>query len=200
MKAIRKFLLAGLVVWLPILVTYIVLHFIVELLDNTISLLPQGYQPQNLIGVNIPGLGVLLSLSMLLLTGIIATNFIGQRFVAWSEYVLDKIPLVRSIYSSTKQVINAILSTNSQAFRRVLLVEYPRKGLWSIAFQTGTAHSISESLGDKQLISIFVPTTPNPTSGFLMMIPEQDVIVLSMSIDDALKLIISLGVMSPNSA
>lgn len=184
-------------VWLPILATLGILRFIVELLDKTISLLPNAYQPEQLFGVRLPGLGVLLSLLLLLITGIIATNFFGQRLVTWSESILDKIPLVRTIYNTSKQVIQAIFATNSDAFRKVLLIEYPRKGLWSIAFQTGVANpSMSERVGADMLF-VFIPTTPNPTSGFLMMVPKSEVVELSMSIDEALKFIISLGMMQP---
>lgn len=194
---IRRYLLAGLVVWLPILATFGILSFIVDLLDKTISLLPKAYQPEQLVGFHMPGLGVVISLLLLLFTGLIATNFLGQRLVTWSELVLDKIPLVRSIYNASKQVIQAIFATNSQAFRKVLLVEYPRKGLWSIAFQTGIANSmISQKVGT-EMLSIFIPTTPNPTSGFLMMVSKSDVIELPMTIDEALKFTISLGMMQP---
>ena len=201
MKALllRRYLFAGLVVWVPILVTFVVLRFIVDLLDQTIALLPFKYQPEQLIGYPLPGFGVVLSLLLLLITGIIATNFFGQRLVSWSEILLDKIPLVRTIYNATKQMVQAIFATNSQAFRKVLLVEYPRKGLWSIAFQTG---SVSQSIVDHtgvEMVSIFIPTTPNPTSGFLMMVPKTDVVELNMSIDEALKCIISLGVMQSSS-
>jgi uncharacterized membrane protein len=195
--SLRKYLLAGLVVWLPILATFGILRFIVELLDQTISLLPKAYQPEQLVGFRIPGLGVLLSLLLLGFTGLIATNFLGQRLVVWSEMLLEKIPLVRSIYNASKQVIQAILGTNSQAFRKVLLVEYPRKGMWSMAFQTGVGNpGINDCVGT-EMVSIFIPTTPNPTSGFLMMVPKTDVLELSMTIDDALKFIISLGMMQP---
>ena len=194
---IRRYLLAGLVVWLPILATFGILRFIVDLLDQTLSLLPKAYQPEQLFGFSIPGFGVLLSLLLLLITGIVATNFLGQRLVIWSESVLDRIPLVRSIYNASKQVIQAIFATNSQAFRKVLLVEYPRKGMWSIAFQTGTGNPlINDDLGT-EMVSIFIPTTPNPTSGFLMMIPKSEVRELSMTIDEALKFTISLGMMQP---
>lgn len=194
---VRRYLLAGLVVWLPILATFGILRFIVELLDQTISLLPTAYQPEQLVGVRIPGLGVVLSLVLLMVTGIIATNFLGQRLMMWSEVVLDKIPLVRTIYHTSKQVIQAIFATNSQAFRKVLLVEYPRKGLWSMAFQTGVANTtVSAKIGE-DMLSIFIPTTPNPTSGFLMMVAKSEVVELSMSVDEALKFIISLGMMQP---
>ncbi len=197
--SLRSYLLTGLVVWLPILITIGVLRFIIDLLDNTLALIPKAYQPEQLIGHYIPGLGVVLSLIILLVTGIIATNYFGQRLVAWGESILSKIPLVRSIYKTVKQVINALMSTNSEAFRKVVLIEYPRKGLWTIAFQTGTANSGINNKTKEELISVFVPTTPNPTSGFLMMLPRNDVIELDMSIDEALKFIISLGVMPPMS-
>ncbi len=196
-KAIKGYLLAGLVVWLPILATFVILRVLVDLLDQTMALLPDAYQPEQLFGVHLPGLGVLLSLVVLFGTGIIVTNFLGQRLVGWSESVLEKIPLVRSIYNATKQVIQAIFATNSDAFRKVLLVEYPRKGMWSLAFQTGVTHADIKQHTQEEMVSIFIPTTPNPTSGFLMMVPKSEAIELSMSIDEALKFIISLGVMQP---
>ncbi|MDX2345489.1 MAG: DUF502 domain-containing protein [Legionella sp.] len=194
-KSIRSYLLAGLVVWLPVIVTLVILRFIVDLLDQSMALLPDAYQPEQLFGFHIPGFGVVLSLALLFVTGLIATNFLGQRLMRWSEAILDRIPLVRSIYSATKQVMETVFSSNSQAFRNVLLIEYPRKGLWTIAFQTGVANpEVCKHTGE-EMLSIFVPTTPNPTSGFLMMIAKSSATELSMSIDDALKLVISLGVM-----
>jgi uncharacterized membrane protein len=195
--SIRRYLLAGLVVWLPILVTIGVLRFIIDLLDETIALLPQAYNPESLLGYKVHGFGVIISFTVLLLTGIFATNFFGQRLVSWGESLLAKIPLVRSIYNAVKQVMNAVLSTNSEAFRKVLLVEYPRKDSWSIAFQTGTVGNEITNKTNEELISIFIPTTPNPTSGFLMMVPKRDTIELNMTIDEALKCILSLGVMQP---
>lgn len=187
------------IVWLPILVTYMVFRFVIQLLDQTISLIPDAYQPAQLIGLNIPGIGVLFSLAILLITGMIATNFFGQRIVAWGESILARIPLVRSIYNAAKQVINAVFSTNSQAFRKVVLIEYPRRGLWSIAFLTGTQNSqLSTHLGE-EVYTLFIPTTPNPTSGFLIMVPKSQTKELDMTIDEALKFVISLGVMNPNS-
>lgn len=167
----------------------------IDLLDKSIALLPDAYRPEQLFGFHLPGFGVLFSLLLLLVTGLLVTNFLGQHLMHWSEAILDRIPLVRSIYSATKQVMETVFSSNSQAFRKVLLVEYPRKGMWTIAFQTGTASSEVMVHTGLEMISIFVPTTPNPTSGFLMMIPKSDVTELSMSVDDALKLVISLGVM-----
>jgi uncharacterized membrane protein len=195
--SVRKYLLAGLVVWLPILVTVGAIRFIVELLDNTVQLIPVAYQPEHMIGVHIPGLGVLVSLVLLLTTGLIATNYLGQRLVNWGEVVLSKIPLVRTIYNAVKQIINTLVSSNGDAFRKVLLIEYPRAGLWTLAFQTGFAAPEVNVHTQKEMISLFVPTTPNPTSGFFMMVAKKEVIELNMSIDEALKIIISLGVMQP---
>lgn len=196
MKHLRGYLLAGTIVWTPILITIWVLGFIVQLLDSSIALLPNSYQPVSLLGINIPGFGVVLSLVVLLLTGIIATNFLGQRLVRWSELFLDKIPLVRSIYNTSKQMMQAIFSTNSHAFRKVVLVEYPRKDIWALAFQTAAnVNSLGKDLGE-DMISIFVPTTPNPTGGLLLIVSRSQIKEISLSVDEALKYIISLGVMS----
>jgi uncharacterized membrane protein len=194
MKPLRHYLLAGLVVWLPILVTIWVLRFIVDLLDKSIALLPQAYHPEAWFGQAIPGFGVLFSFVILWVTGLIASNFIGQRLVGWSELLLTRIPLVRSIYNATKQVIQTLFSTDSEAFRKVLLIEYPRKGAWSLAFQTSHVSSHLTSYVGKEMLSVFIPTTPNPTSGFLIMLPREEVVEVDMSVDEAFKLIVSLGV------
>lgn len=194
-KPLRHYLLAGLVVWMPVLVTIGVLRFIVDLLDQSIALLPKAYSPEVWFGHPVPGFGVLFSFAVLLITGIIATNFIGQRLVRWSELLLARIPLVRSIYNATKQIIQTIFSTDSDAFRKVLLVEYPRQGIWTLAFQTSHVSSHLADYVGKEMLSVFVPTTPNPTSGFLIMLPKEEVIEVAMSVDEAFKLIVSLGVM-----
>lgn len=196
-KALRAYILAGLIVWLPILLTFGVLRFIVDLLDETLSLLPYAYQPMQLLGMRIPGLGVLLSLCLLITTGIVATNFLGQRLVQWGESLLARIPLVRTLYNAIKQVIHAIFSTNSQAFRKVVLLQYPRVGMWTIAFVTASGNQeINRQTGDSML-AVFVPTTPIPTSGFIMMVAQSEVKELAMTVDEALKFIISMGVMQP---
>lgn len=194
-KSIRSYLLTGLVVWLPILVTFGVLRFIVDLLDQTLALLPNAYQPRLLLGFNIPGFGVVLSLVLLISTGIIATNFLGARIVHWGEALLARIPLVRSVYNAAKQVIQAIFSTSSQAFRKVVMVEYPRAGMWSIGFIT-SSENLQMSGEEEGLITVFIPTTPIPTSGYIIMVAESQTKNLNMSVDEALKWIISLGVMS----
>lgn len=198
-KVIRRYLIAGLVVWLPIVATFVVLRFLVDTLDQSLSLLPLALQPKQLFGVDIPGLGIILSLLILFSTGIFATNFFGAKLVSLGEKILARIPLVRSIYHAVKQVMETIFSSSSQAFRKVLLVEYPRKGLWSVAFQTSKANPEIDYHTADAMITIFVPTTPNPTSGFLMMIPIKDAIELDMSVDEALKMVISLGVVQPGS-
>ena len=193
MKALRSYLLAGLVVWVPILVTFVVLRFIVDILDTTIALIPHKYQPEQFLGMQLPGLGVIFSLILLLVTGIIATNFLGQRLFSWGELLLAKIPLVNTIYNATKQVIQAVFASNSQAFRKVMLIEYPRKGVWSLGFLTGSPPPFA---GDGEaMVSVFIPTTPNPTSGFLLLVAEKEAKEVNMTVDQALKFIISLGVM-----
>jgi len=196
-RIFRSYLLAGLAVWLPILVTMLVLRFIIDILD---SFIPLAYQPERIFGHAIPGIGVLFSLVLLLITGMIATNYIGQRLVIWNDALFSRIPLVRSIYTTAKQVINALFSTNSESFRKVVLLEYPRKGLWSIAFLTGGSNERINEQIEQDVVSVFIPTTPNPTSGFLLLVPKSDVIELEMGVDEALKYIISLGVMQTGAA
>lgn len=200
MKFIRSYLLAGLVVWLPILVTLWVLHFLVDTLDGLIALIPVHYQPQHWLGVNIPGLGVIFALAILCLTGLVATNVIGQWLFGLGERLLEKIPLVRTIYVTVKQVIQAVFSSNSQAFRQVVLVEYPQPSTWTMGFLTGKGPKEAAMLYNEPMVSVFIPTTPNPTSGFLVMVPSDKIKPMSMSVDEGLKYIVSLGVMVPSSS
>ena len=195
---IRRYFLAGLLVWVPIIVTLFIIQFIVEILDKTVAWIPQTYQPEHWLGVNIPGLGVIFSITIVFVTGLLITNFIGRWFVHIGESIVARIPLVRAIYNGVKQVLHTIFSSQGNSFRQVLLVQYPRKGLWSIAFQTGDASPIIENNLGEKMVTLFVPTTPNPTSGFLIMASEKDVIKLDMSIDNALKMVISLGVVQPH--
>ena len=196
---VRTYLIAGLLVWLPIWATIVVIRFVVQLLDGTLSLLPKAYQPAELFGYDIPGLGVLLSLLVVFITGVIATNYLGKYIVHMGEAMVARIPLVRTIYNAVKQVLETIFSSNSQAFRKVLLIEYPRKGLWSIAFQTGQTDELFNDKTGEEMITVFIPTTPNPTSGYLLLIPDKEAIELDLTIDAALKMIISLGVVQPKS-
>lgn len=193
----RKYLIAGLLVWMPLGVTFLVIRAIVGLLDGTLLLLPEGYHPDQLLGIHIPGIGVLLAIILVLVTGMVVANFLGKRIILFWEQLLAKIPLVRSLYAAIKQIMEAVLSTDAQSFRKVLLIEYPRKGLWSLAFMTSENLGEVQSKTAKAVISVFIPTTPNPTSGFIIMVPSDDVVELNMSVEDGLKMIISLGVAVP---
>ena len=184
-------------VWVPLGITIWVLHALVSALDQTLLLIPESARPESLIGFHIPGLGVLLSFAILLLTGMLAANFFGARLILLWEAVLGRIPVVKSIYSSVKQVSDTLLSDTGNAFRKALLVEYPYPGSWTIAFQTGfPAGAVAGELPGEH-ISVYVPTTPNPTSGFFLMLPRSRVHELDMTVDEALKYIISMGVVAP---
>lgn len=198
MAILRRYFISGLLVWVPIWVTILVIKFLTDLLDNVLRLAPKKYQPDVLLGFHIPGIGVVIILLVIFFTGAIAANFIGSRLVSLWDSFVGRIPLVRTIYMGVKQVMQTLFTPGGQSFRKVLLVEYPRQGMWSIAFQTGDATSeVQYSLDGEPMVSLFIPTTPNPTSGFLMMMPKKNVIELKMSVEQALKFVISLGVMQP---
>jgi len=205
MKSIRRYLVAGILVWVPLAVTYILIKFAVGIMDKTLKWIPQAYQPGVLIQqllqtdepVVIPGLGVILTLVVLLLTGVLAANFVGKAFVGGWESLMHRIPIVRSIYSAAKNFAELIFSDSSQSFKNVLLIEYPRKGLYSLAFQTSSNLGEVQGRTGEDVVCCFVPTTPNPTSGFIIIVPTRDVTVLDMEVDEALKMIISLGVVIP---
>lgn len=193
----KRYFITGLLIWAPLGITIWVLSFILGMMDQSIMLLPTEWQPRALLGFNIPGLGALLTLLIILVTGLLTTNFIGQRLVRWWEALLQRIPVVRSIYQSVKQISDTVFSPSGQAFRQAVLVEYPRQGSWTIGLLTGTpGGEIATHLGT-DMISIYVPTTPNPTSGFFLMVPRTEAIELDMSVEDALKYLISMGVVAP---
>jgi uncharacterized membrane protein len=194
---IRRYFIAGLLIWVPIWVTLLVIGFVANLLDKTLTLLPNAYQPQHLLGFSIPGLGVVFTLLLVLITGILVTNFLGSRLIVIWEAVLAKIPFVSPIYSGVKQVLTTIFSSDGKSFKKVIMVEYPRRGIWTLAFQTGTGFQQAEEKLGEPLISIFVPTTPNPTGGFWLLVPKKDTIEMDISVDSALKMIISLGMVLP---
>nr|NKB47693.1 DUF502 domain-containing protein [Legionellales bacterium] len=195
--AIRRFIIAGLLLWLPLAATFLVVRLLVDTMDKTLALLPAAYQPEVLLGFRLPGLGIVLALVIVLVTGILVTNFLGRRLLHLWEAIIDKIPLVNTIYKAVKQVSETVLAKQSQSFRKVLLIEYPRRGLWSIVFKTGDGVTeVSGHVGEP-MVTVFLPTTPNPTSGFLMLVPAKDALELSISVEDALKMIISLGVVHP---
>ena len=196
---IRKYFISGLLVWLPIWITVLAVKFLVDVLSKSLLLLPARYQPDVLLGVHIPGIGVIITIAVIFLTGLLVANFIGRNLVTLGDAIVARIPLVRSIYTGVKQVTQTLLTPGGQSFRKVLLVEYPCPGTFSVAFQTGAAHPIiknaCKNASDEPMVSYFIPTTPNPTSGFLMMAPRSKVVELDMSVDQALKFVISLGVM-----
>jgi len=193
----RKYLIAGLLVWMPLGITFLVIRAIVGFLDKTLLLLPEAYQPDNLLGFHIPGLGVLLAVVLVLATGMIVANLLGRRIVNGWESLLARIPLVRTLYTGVKQIMEAVLAADANSFRRVLLVEYPRRGVWSLAFMTSAQLGEVQSKTESDVIGVFIPTTPNPTSGFVLMVPEQDVVYLDMTVEQGLKMIISMGTVVP---
>lgn len=194
-RTLRRYLIAGLLVWVPIYITYFVIHFIINLMDGTLALLPKHYHPENWFGYNVPGTGVVFTLLILLITGMLVTNFIGNKLLLFWEKVVSRIPLIRSIHSASKQVVNAVVQPNGNAFRKVVLIPYPQPGTWSIAFVTSSA--LNTPWSASAIVNVFVPTTPNPTSGFLLFVPARDTIELSISVDEALRMVISLGVILP---
>jgi len=196
----KKYFITGLLIWIPLVITFMVLAWIVGTLDQLLLLIPQRFRPDSLLGFHVPGFGVLMSLLIILITGLFTANVLGQHLVRYWEALLSRIPVVKSIYNSVKQVSDTLFSTNGQAFRKALLVQYPREGAWTIAFLTGRPGGDPAKHLSGDYVSVYVPTTPNPTSGFFLMLPKQDVIELEMSVDEALKYIISMGVVAPTSA
>ncbi|MDJ0956959.1 MAG: DUF502 domain-containing protein [Arenicellales bacterium] len=198
MGRLRTWLVAGLLVWVPLGVTFLVVKLLIDLADQVLLLLPEAYRPDVLLGFNIPGLGVALTVLTVLATGMVFANLFGRRLVRLWEDMLARIPLVRSIYSSVKQITETLFSTQGKSFRKVVLVEYPRRELWTLAFLTGeTAEQLIDITG-RDLVSIYVPTTPNPTSGFFIMVPKEDIVELDITVEAGLKLILSTGVVVPD--
>ncbi len=198
MSALRKWLLSGLLTLVPANNTLWVLEWVVSTLDQTLRILPEAWQPQRLFGMHVPGLGVLLALLIVLSIGALASNFIGNKLVNWWHALLHRIPVVRSIYSGVKQVSDTLFSEKGNAFRKALLVQWPREGMWTIAFLTGTpGGDVARHLNSQDYLSVFVPTTPNPTGGYFVMVHKRDCVELTMSVDEALTYVISMGVIVP---
>jgi uncharacterized membrane protein len=197
MAPVRKWLLAGLLVIVPVAVTVWVVEWIVSTLDQTLLILPNSWHPDKWLGFHLPGLGAILAVGILLLVGAVASNFFGKKLVAWWDALLNRIPVVRSIYSGVKQVSDTLFAENGNAFRKAMLVQWPREGVWTIAFMTGTPGGdvVNHLTGD--YISLYVPTTPNPTGGYFVMLQKSECIELKMSVDEALKYIVSMGVVVP---
>jgi uncharacterized membrane protein len=195
--ALKKYFITGLLIWVPLAITAWVLSLIVRSMDQSLLLLPQAIHPEHLLGMYIPGLGALLTLLVVFLTGLVTTNIVGQKLVRFWEGVLARIPVVKSIYYSVKQVSDTLFSGSGVAFRKVLLVRYPHPEAWSVAFQTGhPARDVADMLPDEH-VGIFIPTTPSPVNGFFFFVKRKDVIELDMNVDEALKYIVSMGVVAP---
>lgn len=193
----KKYFITGLLIWVPLAITAWVMTLIVRTMDQTLLLLPAAIRPEHLLGIYIPGIGVIATLLVVFLTGLVTANFIGQRLLRFWEGVLSRIPVVKSVYYSVKQVSDTLFSSSGEAFRKALLVQYPREGVWTIAFLTGQPGGDVVNHLEGDYVSIYVPTTPNPTSGFFLMVPRKDIVELDMSVDEALKYIISMGVVAP---
>ena len=199
MKKLRRIIIAGLLVWLPLGITIFIIKILLDLLGKTYLLIPEGLRPENLFGMTIPGFEIIMAIIILFSTGLVAANYLGKTLVETWEKFLDKIPLVRSIYTPLKKFAELILSDQTQSFSKVLLIQYPRKGLYSLCFQTSKDVGEIQEKSGEDVVCVFIPTTPNPTSGYIILIPKDEVIELDMSVEDALKMIISLGVVVPSS-
>jgi uncharacterized membrane protein len=197
MLTLRRYFVAGLLVWIPLGITLWVLKITVELMDESLLLLPQSWHTEAVIGFHVPGLGIILTLVIVLTTGALAANFFGRKLLTYGDLALGRIPIVRSIYGGVKQISDTLFSPEGKAFRRAVLVRYPHQGAWTVALVTGSPeHEVAEILGRDQ-ISVFVPTTPNITSGFFLIVPRSETVELDMTVDAALKYIISMGVAEP---
>ena len=197
MSAVRKWLLTGLLVIVPGVITAWVLNWIVSTLDQTLQILPISWHPDRLLGFHSPGFGVLLTLLILLVVGAVASNFAGRKLVQWGDAMVHRIPVVRSIYSSVKQVSDTLFSESGNAFRKAVLLQWPREGVWTVAFVTGAPNGEIAAYLRDEFVSVYVPTTPNPTGGYFVMVRKSDCVELDMSVDAALKYIVSMGVVAP---
>ena len=192
--------MTGFVAMIPVGVTLYIIAFLIRTMDNLVKIIPHRFQPDELLGFHIPGLGIIITLILIFIIGLVTKSYLGRKAVTLGEWIVDKIPFVSGIYKGVKQLVDAIFSGKHKSFRKAVLIEYPRKGLYSIAFVTGDSQGeVQEKTAEKH-INLFVPTTPNPTSGFYIMIPENDVIALDMSVEEAFTLIISGGIISPNNS
>ena len=197
LSSLRKWMFAGLLVIVPVAITIWLIEWMLSTLDKTLLILPEAWHPDKLLGFHIPGFGLILAVISLLIVGAAASNFLGKKVVVWGDAVLHRIPVVRSIYSSVKQVSDTLFSENGNAFRKAVMIEWPRSNVWTIAFVTGKPNGeLLKHLKD-DFVSIYVPTTPNPTGGYFVLLKMSDCIELDMSVDEALKYIVSMGVVSP---
>jgi uncharacterized membrane protein len=197
-KKLKRSFLAGLLVLVPLGMTIVVVRWIIGLMDGLLMrFLPERFWPEAVFGFPVPGLGVVATLLLIWLVGMLATNYFGRSVLSFSERVMGQIPLVKGIYGLFKQVADTVLNSEREGFRKVVLIEYPRKGIWSVGFVTGVSQGEVQTLTDRRMINVFVPTTPNPTSGYYILVPEEEAKVLNMTTEEAFKLIISGGMVTP---
>jgi uncharacterized membrane protein len=197
-KIVRRYLMAGLLIWLPIIATVWVFRVILDLMDRTLLFLPPSLRPHQLLGVDIPGLGAILTVLLLVLTGALMSNIIGRTVMSFWEDVLNRIPFVRAVYGGVKSFSTTILSNTGSSFKKVLLIQYPSDDIWSIGFQTAEHIQLIDNHLAEPHVCVFIPTTPNPTSGFIVLVARSRIIELEMSVDSALKMIVTLGVVVPS--
>lgn len=195
---LKRYFLAGLVAVIPISLTILVVRWTITLMDQLLlKFVPQRFWPEALFGFALPGIGLLATLLLILLAGVLVTNYFGRALLHMSERIMGRIPLVKGIYGLFKQVADTVLSAERQGFRKVVLIEYPRRGLWSVGFVTGVSQGEVQQITEQRMLNVFMPTTPNPTSGYYILVPESEARVLRMTVDEAFKLIISGGMVSP---
>jgi uncharacterized membrane protein len=198
MSTLRKYLIAGLLVWIPLAVTVFIVRVVISLLDRTILLLPENYQPENLWGFTLPGMGLIFAVVILILTGALASNLLGRTLVDVWEKILGRIPLIRNVYNALKQITTTLLARDNKAFRKVVLVQFPDQNMWSMGFLTNPDIRIDSDRFEEDMVAVFISTTPNPTTGFLIIVPSREVIEVDLSIEEAFKMIMSIGVVVPD--
>lgn len=196
---IRKIFISGLLFWVPLIITVAIVQFVLKLTVRLLELIPVEYLPEAYLKTSFPGINILVIFIIILFSGWIFNQYLGKKLLSWWEKILSKIPLVRSIYNASKQSMSTFLSSSSSSFNEVVLVEYPRRGMWSIAFVTNqcTEDFNTSKLSDDEYVSVYIPTTPNPTSGFIILVPRKDLRLIQLTTEEALKWVISLGIINP---
>lgn len=196
-RSIRNYLIAGLLIWIPIMVTVWVIRFVARILDQSLVLLPRAWRPETLVGTYVPGVGVILSLLLLFLTGVLVKNLFGGRIVSGLESLVRRIPVIGPIYGGAKTFSETVLTDTGRSFKQVVMVEFPRKGIYSIGFITSYELEEVQAKTEQEVTCVFVPTTPNPTTGFIVLVPKNEVVMLDMTVDEAFKMLLTLGVVVP---
>ena len=197
MSTLRKYLIAGLLVWIPLAATLFIAGLVINLMDMSIQFLPENFQPENLWGFTLPGMGLIFTVIILIITGALVSNLLGRKLVDVWEGILGRIPLVKNVYNALKQITTTLLAHDNKAFRKVVLVQFPDKDMWSMGFLTNPEIRIDSERFDEDMVAVFISTTPNPTTGFLIIVPKKEVIEVELSIEEAFKMIMSIGVVVP---